>query len=132
MKRIALICLVIPLIFNTGITATEYPCNCPDDRDTIGPGDTIRKIVQLEAARVDSFVLSKKVIADSLRMMADSLAVEVKLMERDSKKKRVLGRTDQWREADGRVHIWRWYYHKYKDGELRYDTTIKRSYYGIL
>lgn len=131
MKRVILLVFLFPLFFSATNPTAGSLCDCPDDQDTIGPVDTIRKIMQKESARVDSFITSKKDIADSLRTIADSLAVELKIWERDSKKKRVLGKVDRWPAPGGIIHEWRWYYHRYRDGELLYDTVIKRTYNGI-
>ncbi len=133
MKRFAFILILMPLYLSTtSISMPVIPCDCPDDLDTTYPADSMRKIYVATSNRVEDFIASKQVLSDSLRRVADSLTTEVMIMERDSKRRRVVGRVDQWRDAMGRTHIWRWYYHRYRDGEMRYDTTIKRTYNGIL
>lgn len=127
MKKVALLLLVFPLFFSaTSVPLSPADCNCPV-ADTIDPTDTMRRIVANTQAQVTAYIASKTSAADSLRKLADSLAIEVQLIERKLAP-RVLGRVDRWRAPEGLTHEWRWYYIRVPHFGLQFDTVIKRTY----
>lgn len=137
MKRILLILPVALLLCvlppNVHRAESPSPCNC-GGADTTAPADSVRDAIQANQQKVDSFVTSKKATLDTLEYKIDSVSAEIKRLKIVAARRRLVMR-DTWLSVDTAEqgykwyrNVWHWYYYRYPDGNLVYDTVIKRQY----
>jgi hypothetical protein len=123
-KYICFIIAVPTLLLSNSVIPVSLPCEC-GAQDTTNEADSLAKIYDQHTKKLDQIITEKVNTADSLKRVADSLEVEVKVKEFENKKKRVMLRKDRWRDVHGRVHTVKWYYFRMPDGKLRFDTAVQ-------
>lgn len=124
MKKYICFLIAVPtMLLSSSVIPISMPCEC-GAQDTTNAADTLSRIYNEHAKRLAEVITEKVNIADSLKRVADSLEVEVKVKEYESKKKRVMLRQDRWRDVRGRIHIINWFYFKMPDGKFRFDTAL--------
>lgn len=82
-------------------------------------------------SRMDSAVKATKTQLDSLSVLKDSVAVELKSVLRERKKKIVSGGIIGWptdivKTSDGKIQYWSWYFYQYPDGEYKFYKLVIR------
>lgn len=115
MKTKLFICIIGVFSFTSGAIAPSQPV----DSTKI---NTDSLLIERAARRyIDSIITPQQNELNSLAVVIDSI-------KQERGKKVIIGRIDTWRGPDGRIHIWKWLYWQFPNGEVRYyKTAIMRE-----